>query len=213
MERAKIISAELTRLTIDVEEEFMTLVRRIRELRGNPALPLSEVFRHSMKEDIRKREPKAPRGAKSSPGNSEKPVSSEDKFSFYKSDSHADAQPENEAKDKCVDDELRRFEVGLNHSSSSVAELEPLKRSRYISARDRAATHARANGACEYVHPQAGKRCGSRFGLQMGHVIPFAKGGANTAENLLAYCPAHNQLSAAVADGIKKMNGFYRARD
>ncbi|MBC7385159.1 MAG: HNH endonuclease [Cryobacterium sp.] len=178
VERAKIISAELTRLTIDVEEEFMALVTRIRELRGNPALPLSEVFRHAMKEEIRTREPK------------EKVV---------------------KAKDVTV--EIRSSESGLKQSGGSGAEIDSLNRSRYISVRDRAATHARANGACEYVYPQTGKRCGSRFGLQMEHVIPFAKGGANTAENLVAYCPAHNRLSAVGEYGTEKMKGFYRPRD
>ncbi|MBC7384810.1 MAG: HNH endonuclease [Cryobacterium sp.] len=179
VERAKIISAELTRLTIDVEEEFMALVRRVRELRGNPALALSEVFRHAMKEEIRKREPKA--AGKS------------------KGEGSAEA--------------VRPIESGLNQSGSSGAELLSPKRSRYIPSNVRRMTHARAKGVCEYVHPSSGKRCGSRFGLQMEHVIPFAKGGENTAENLQAYCPAHNRSSAVIAYGAKKMNGFFRGAD
>ncbi|MBC7386443.1 MAG: HNH endonuclease [Cryobacterium sp.] len=189
VERSKIISAELTRLTIDVEEEFMVLVRRVRELRGNPALPLSEVFRHAMKEEIRKREPKAPR------------------------DSRIPKEPSKENTEKnAAADEVRPAESGLKQSGGSGAELESLKRSRYISVRDRANTHSRANGACEYIHPVSGKRCGSRFGLQMEHLIPFAKGGASTAENLRAYCPAHNRLSAVAEYGKKKIKSFFRPR-
>ncbi|MBC7387180.1 MAG: HNH endonuclease [Cryobacterium sp.] len=188
MERAKIISTELTRLTIDVEEEFMALVTRIRELRGNPTLPLSEVFRHAMKEEIRKRKPKAQRDLKAK-------------------------QAKEVANKTIAANEVQPSELGLKRSGSSGAELSAPKRSRYISVRDRAATHSRANGACEFVHPETGRRCGSRFGLQMEHVIPFAKGGANTAENLKAFCPAHNQLSAFVAYGEMKMKGFFRPRD
>lgn len=174
IERAKIISAELTRLTIDVEEDFMALIKRIRELRGNPAFPLSDVFRHAMKEEIRKREPKAPKVAK----------------------------------ENVAADEVRHAESGLKESGGSRAELTSPKRSRYISARDRSATRAQANGVCEYVHAGSGKRCSSRFGLEMEHAIPYAKGGPYTAENLLAYCPAHNQLSAFKAYGENKMEGF-----
>ncbi|MBC7387355.1 MAG: HNH endonuclease [Cryobacterium sp.] len=187
VERSKIISAELTRLTIDVEEEFMNLVKRVRELRGNPALPLSEVFRHAMKEEIRKREPKAPREMKA-------------------------GQVKDDANETVAEDEVRLPESELKQSGGSGVEFQSLKRSRYISMRDRAKTHSRANGECEYFHPQTGKRCGSGFGLQMEHVVPFAKGGVNTAENLRAYCPAHNQLSAVVEYGTEKMQGFHRLK-
>ncbi|MBC7385278.1 MAG: hypothetical protein H7301_03825, partial [Cryobacterium sp.] len=144
LERAKIISAELTRLTIDDEEEVMALVRSVRELRGNPALPLSEVFRHAMKEEIRKREPKAPRDSK-------------------------EPSKENTKKNAAAD-EVRPAESGPKQSGSSGAEFASPNRSRFIRAKDCAATHARANGKCEYVHPGTGKRCESRFGLQMEHV-------------------------------------------
>jgi 5-methylcytosine-specific restriction endonuclease McrA len=60
LERAKIISRELTRLTLDVDDEFMALVQRMKELKGNPALPLSEVFASAMQEFVKKREVKNP---------------------------------------------------------------------------------------------------------------------------------------------------------
>jgi hypothetical protein len=57
IERAKVVSRELTRLTLDVDDEFMARVNRIRELKGNQALSLSEVFGTAMVHFIQKKDP------------------------------------------------------------------------------------------------------------------------------------------------------------
>ncbi|MBC7386102.1 MAG: HNH endonuclease [Cryobacterium sp.] len=178
LERAKIISAELTRLTLDVEEEFMALVDRIRELRGNPALPLSEVFRHAMKEEIKKKEVKV-QESRPAP------------FTTSVTEVRLDPNP--------------------NAGSPQPEAVPQTKtRTRYIRAKDRAITRKRAEKKCEYIHRKSGRRCGSRFGPQMEHVIPHAKGGSNTPENLKLYCPAHNRLAAIAEFGEAKMAPFLR---
>jgi len=64
---------------------------------------------------------------------------------------------------------------------------------RAIPAALRRAVWRRDDGACTFVDPQTGRRCGSRHLLQIDHIQPFAVGGANSAENLRLLCGAHNR--------------------
>ena len=63
----------------------------------------------------------------------------------------------------------------------------------------------RDGGSCSYVDPHSGRRCGSRFLLEIDHVVPYALGGADEAGNLRLYCEAHHRYrhaghSAELAD-------------
>ena len=68
-------------------------------------------------------------------------------------------------------------------------------RTRYIPARVRDQVFLRDRGQCTYVAP-SGRRCGSPFVLQVDHVIPVARGGASTTDNLRLLCAYHNRLEA-----------------
>jgi hypothetical protein len=46
-----------------------------------------------------------------------------------------------------------------------------------------------------------GRRCSERKGLHFDHVVPHARGGASTADNLRLRCGPHNQLAAEQAFG------------
>lgn len=48
----------------------------------------------------------------------------------------------------------------------------------------------KSQGQCCYHHQ--GRRCSSRFQLEIDHVIPLAKGGTNAIENLRLLCRQHN---------------------
>jgi hypothetical protein len=50
----------------------------------------------------------------------------------------------------------------------------------------------RAQGQCCYRH--GGRRCNSRFQLQIDHVISLANGGTNVVSNLQLLCRKHNQM-------------------
>jgi hypothetical protein len=68
----------------------------------------------------------------------------------------------------------------------------------------------RSGGQCEYVDAQTHRRCESRQQLQLDHVIPFARGGQATTENLRHHCFAHNALAAIDAFGREKLRRYLR---
>jgi len=53
----------------------------------------------------------------------------------------------------------------------------------------------RDGGRCSYVDSR-GERCCETHYLELHHLKPFARGGANVASNLTLRCAAHNALAA-----------------
>jgi 5-methylcytosine-specific restriction endonuclease McrA len=52
-----------------------------------------------------------------------------------------------------------------------------------------------------------GERCGSTTRLEFDHIVPVARGGRSTVENLRLVCRAHNQAAAEEAFGRAFMAG------
>lgn len=67
---------------------------------------------------------------------------------------------------------------------------------------------SRAGYACEYVDAISGRRCGSRFKVEVDHVQPKAFGGTDDVANLRCLCRQHNLLAAERALGRKKMQRY-----
>jgi 5-methylcytosine-specific restriction endonuclease McrA len=67
-------------------------------------------------------------------------------------------------------------------------------RSRYIPAAVRRAVLERDGGQCAFVGTRG--RCQEQGFLELHHVVPFAKGGTTTIDNLQLRCRAHNQYEA-----------------
>jgi 5-methylcytosine-specific restriction endonuclease McrA len=68
-------------------------------------------------------------------------------------------------------------------------------RSRRIPRAVRRAVWARDGGQCAFVSAD-GHRCEERSKLEMDHIVPVAKGGASTVDNLRLLCRAHNRHAA-----------------
>ena len=51
----------------------------------------------------------------------------------------------------------------------------------------------RDSGCCSYVDRHTGRRCGSRFFLEIDHIVPVAQGGAAEPANLRLRCTAHHR--------------------
>ncbi|MDE0026540.1 MAG: HNH endonuclease [Spirochaetaceae bacterium] len=73
----------------------------------------------------------------------------------------------------------------------------PGSRSRYIPAAVKREVWRRDQGCCSYVDPHSGRRCGSRYRLEIDHIVPFALGGGAEPENLRLRCGAHHRLRHA----------------
>ncbi len=67
-------------------------------------------------------------------------------------------------------------------------------RSRYIPVPVRREVWRRDGGCCSYVDPHSGRRCGSRFLLELDHVVPYALGGGAEPANLRLRCRAHHRF-------------------
>jgi 5-methylcytosine-specific restriction endonuclease McrA len=68
------------------------------------------------------------------------------------------------------------------------------KHSRHIPAGIRRTVWARDGGRCNFEGPHG--RCSETGFLEFHHVVPYADGGATTAENLELRCAAHNRYEA-----------------
>ncbi len=68
------------------------------------------------------------------------------------------------------------------------------RRSRYIPVPVRREVWRRDGGCCSYVDPHSGRRCGSRFLLELDHIVPFALGGGAEPGNLRLRCRAHHRF-------------------
>ena len=73
----------------------------------------------------------------------------------------------------------------------------PGSRSRYIPAAVKREVWRRDQGCCSYVDRHGGRRCGSRYRLEIDHVVPFALGGGAEPANLRLRCEAHHRLRHA----------------
>jgi 5-methylcytosine-specific restriction endonuclease McrA len=88
---------------------------------------------------------------------------------------------------------LERKRHGSPKRTSASIECDTSKR--HIPAAVRREVFEREGGSCAYVGEE-GRRCGSTVRLEYQHIIPFALGGASTAENLTLFCQPHNLLQA-----------------
>ncbi len=88
--------------------------------------------------------------------------------------------------------QLERMKIA-NVSRPRVASERPARSSsssRHIPAAVRRQVWARDEGRCAFVGPRG--RCAETGRLEFHHVVPFARGGPTTVENVALRCHAHN---------------------
>jgi len=85
-------------------------------------------------------------------------------------------------------------------------------RTRHIPVKEQDKVWVRDKGQCAYVGP-GGRRCNATHNLELDHYpVPYARGGANTANNLRLLCARHNRHTAEAVYGEKHM-AQYRQRE
>ena len=70
---------------------------------------------------------------------------------------------------------------------------KPRAAGRAIPAAVKRQVWARDQGCCSYVDRRSGRRCGSRYLLQVDHIFPYALGGSAEPDNLRLLCAAHHR--------------------
>lgn len=80
--------------------------------------------------------------------------------------------------------------------------------SRYIPAPVRRMVYKRDGGRCQYRDPVTGKVCGSSYGLEVDHIVPWANNGSHDPSNLRLLCSGHNKLEAIKKLGAEKMEKY-----
>jgi 5-methylcytosine-specific restriction endonuclease McrA len=78
-------------------------------------------------------------------------------------------------------------------------------RGRHIPAEVKRAIRQRDQGRCTFV-AESGRRCEARSHLEFDHVMPVARGGKATLDNLRLHCRAHNLYEAERAFGAGFMH-------
>jgi 5-methylcytosine-specific restriction endonuclease McrA len=106
-------------------------------------------------------------------------------------------------------EELERRRYGATDLSRAA---RTSRHPRHIPVAVRRAVRVRDGDRCTFETGD-GKRCEERKGLQLGHIIPFARGGKSTVDNLRLRCRTHNQLEADRAFGTRFMEEKRRRRD
>ncbi len=81
------------------------------------------------------------------------------------------------------------------------------RRTRNIPAKVRDEVFLRDGGRCTFKGSD-GKRCNSKWNLQIDHIVPFALGGDDSPGNLRLLCGKHNRLEAERVFGSRHMERF-----
>jgi 5-methylcytosine-specific restriction endonuclease McrA len=81
-------------------------------------------------------------------------------------------------------------------------------RSRCIPRAVRDAVYVRDGGRCTFVGTD-GVRCDAERNLQIDHIVPYARGGDNSLDNLRLLCAKHNRHAAEREYGKQHMKKYY----
>ena len=82
---------------------------------------------------------------------------------------------------------------GAGSVAPTVAAKSGKSSGRSIPAAVRREVWRRDQGCCSYVDRHTGRRCGSRFFLELDHIVPVARGGGAEPANLRLRCSAHHR--------------------
>jgi len=80
---------------------------------------------------------------------------------------------------------------------------------RHIPATVRDAVFARDKGRCTFVG-STGERCDATHNLEIDHIVPYARGGTNTLDDLRLLCERHNKHEAERVLGANSVRLFRR---
>jgi hypothetical protein len=108
--------------------------------------------------------------------------------------------------------ERKKFAASERPRAPRGSESSSLKGSRIVPASVRRAVAIRDDGRCAFV-ADGGRRCGATAFLEYHHVVPYARGGPPTEDNIQLRCRAHNGFEAELDFGRREPIGADSSRD
>jgi 5-methylcytosine-specific restriction endonuclease McrA len=172
-ERVRVITPELTSITLTADAELTALLEEAKLLlshNGNPNPGVAEVMKRALVTWVAQAKKKRGDG-----GRSPSPKETPQKI------------PTN-----------TRLLTPASHATARGA-VQPQTRTRVLPAALRRAVFERAQGQCEFVLSGSNtvhQRCPSRHALEVHHCEPYAHGGTHAPENLQLRCRTHNAAQA-----------------
>jgi hypothetical protein len=104
-------------------------------------------------------------------------------------------RPQKRLKSVDIEEDQKPIDEFTTEPSHDDASSPRRSGSRHVPAAERREVFRRDGGRCSYVDARGERCCETRY-LELHHLKPFAKGGANVASNLTLRCAAHNALAA-----------------
>ena len=121
-------------------------------------------------------------------------VAADSSISEQSADGAGSAELTSAAKARVAGGSIPDRSAGGAGSAGRPAAAKPIRSSgRSIPAAVRREVWRRDQGCCSYVDRHTGRRCGSRFFLELDHIVPVARGGAAEPGNLRLRCAAHHR--------------------
>jgi 5-methylcytosine-specific restriction endonuclease McrA len=93
---------------------------------------------------------------------------------------------------RCMLEDLEKKKIAATERPRPTVAAD--KHARHIPAEVRRTVWARDGGRCRFDGPHG--RCTETGFLEFHHLVPYAAGGATTADNLELRCAAHNRYEA-----------------
>ena len=98
---------------------------------------------------------------------------------------------------------VQKSQNQIDRNQNEFAELQK-SRSRFIPKAVRQEVFRRDAHTCKYQNSQTGKICGSRYQIEIDHIMPWAMGGSSAIENLRCLCDQHNRHRAEETFGSRR---------
>lgn len=167
------------RLEITFSEEQMQLLQEVRDLLSHslPEASWAEVIAFLSRKQIER-------------------VKGREKASTPAPAENKDAMQVTTDKRTLVSSTMQGFFNKQALESRATQSFFTMQKRKYITLKLRRELLQRANHCCEYSDPVSGKKCQSRYQLEIDHRVPLARGGEDLRENLRVLCRTHNLFSA-----------------
>jgi hypothetical protein len=191
-ERTRVVSAGLTEVRFVVDQVTLAEIEELKALLSHacPGMGVKEALQYGLKLALAKHRVKEPRTRVNA--NQEKSVKP--------------AEPNQKA------ERITLVPTSVPTATPALATVKaPSSARSKISAETRRQVYHQEGGSCGHTDPETGRRCGSRFFLELDHIVPRALGGSDDVASLRLRCRTHNALAAIETLGSRVMQPFLPA--